>query len=52
MLTLLHLAKAPELLIAFVAGWLALLFVKYFVIGVQQWDIWFHPNRLLCDVAR
>lgn len=34
----------------FVLGWVALLIIKYDVIGLTAWDEELHPERLPCDV--
>lgn len=33
----------------FATGWLGLLIVKYYVIGIEEWDEDLHPERLPCD---
>lgn len=36
--------------LGFLAGWIGLLILKYWIIGLPQWDEELHPNRLPCDV--
>lgn len=32
-------------------GWLMVFIVKYIIVGLGQWDLWFHPERYAADTT-
>ena len=39
------------LAIGFAAGWVGLLLVKYYIVGIAEWDTELHPERLAADTG-
>lgn len=43
--------KCPSYLFWMFVGWATVFGVKYLVVGLRQWDVMFHPERLTADTT-